>query len=231
MLRLLLVAPALLSLIIALPAPAQTGNPAFAPSGTPAAKPGVPAPDQLDASDRIVIHQLAIGNAAEIELGKLAQQKAHNQPVKSFADTMIRDHDAAGKRLADLAQAAQLPLPSGFDDEHQALREHLGKLTGAAFDVAYIQAQAQDHQKTLQLLEYEIGSGQDQALREFAANTLPKIREHLQMAQAIALTVTPQAPQEARAPASPAAPPATPPGVGPSAAPQTPPVPQPSGSR
>jgi putative membrane protein len=225
----LLTATSLLLLAVILPTAAQTGNPAFTPPGTPAAKPGVPAPHQLNTTDRTVIHQLAIGNAAEIELGKLAQQKAHNQQVKGFAQAMVRDHDAAGKRLADLAKAAGLPLPSGFDDEHRALREHLGKLTGAAFDVAYIQAQVQDHQKTLQLLEHEIGSGQDQALRDFAANTLPKIHEHLQMAQNLALTVTPQAPQAATAPTSPTAPPATTPGTGPSAAPQTPPAQKPSG--
>jgi putative membrane protein len=227
----LLTATSLLSVAIVLPAIAQTGNPAFTPSGTPASKPGVPAPHQLNATDRTVIHQLAIGNAAEIELGKLAQQKAQGQPVKSFAETMVRDHDAAAKRLADLAEAAGLPLPSGLDDEHRAVREHLDKLTGTAFDVAYIQAQVQDHQKTLHLLEHEIGSGQDQTLREFAAETLPKIHQHLQMAQDLALTVTPQAPQAATAPISPTAPPATTPAVGPSAAPQTPPAQKPSGGR
>src|SRR4051794_38658989 len=148
-----------------------------------------------------------------------------------FAETMVRDHEAAGKRLGDLAEAAGLPLPSGLDDEHRAMREHLGKLTGTAFEVAYIQGQIQDHQKTLHLLEHEIGSGQDQALREFAAETLPKIRQHLQMAQDIALTVMPQAPQAAIPPISPTAPPATTPAVGPSAAPQTPPAQKPSGGR
>jgi len=227
----LLTAALLLSLAIALPATAQTGNPAFTPSGTPASKPGVPAPHQLNATDRTVIHQLAIGNAAEIELGKLGQQKAQGQSVKGFAETMVRDHEATGKHLADLAEAAGLPLPSGLDDEHRAMREHLDKLTGTAFDVAYTQGQIQDHQKTLHLLEHEIGSGQDQALREFAANTLPKIRQHLQMVQDLAVTVTSQTPQVATAPTSPTAPPATTPAVGPSAAPQTPPAQKPSGGR
>lgn len=228
----LLTATSLLSLAIVLPAIAQTGNPAFTPSGTSAAKPGVPAAHQLNTADRTVIHQLAIGNAAEIEVGKLAEQKTQDQSVKSFAGVMVRDHEDGAKRLAKLVEAAGLPLPSGLDDEHRAMREHLGKLTGTAFDIAYMQGQLQDHQRTLQLLEYEIGSGQDQALREFAADALPKIRQHLQMAQNLALTVTPQAPQAAIAPTSPSAPPATAaPDVGPSAAPQTPPAHKPSGGR
>jgi putative membrane protein len=181
--RLLTATTSLICLSMALPAAAQTGNPAFTPSGTPAATPGVPAPNQLNATDRTFIHQLAIGNTAEIELGELAQHKAHAKPVKDFAQAMVRDHDSAGKRLAELAKAAGLPLPNGLDSEHKAVRERLGKLNGAAFDAAYIQAQVQDHQKTVTLLTHQIGSGQDQASRSFAAEMLPKILEHLQMAQ------------------------------------------------
>jgi putative membrane protein len=207
---------------------AQTGNPAFTPSGTPSAKPGVQAPHQLNASDRTVVQQLAIGNEAEIELGKLAAQKAQGQPVKKFAQTMVDDHDAAGRSVADMVKAAGLALPSGLDSEHLELREHLGKLNGAAFDAAYVQAQVQDHQKTLLLLEYEIGSGQDQALRDFAAQTLPTIRMHLQMAQELAQGTVPPA---ATAPASPTSPPAHAPAIGPSAAPQTPPAKRPATAR
>jgi putative membrane protein len=104
---------------------AQTGNPAFTPSGTPSAKPGVPAPHQLNASDRTVIQQLVIGNEAEIEFGKLAAQKAYGEPVKKFAQTMVHDHDATERSVADMAKTAGLTLPSGLDSEHLALHEHL----------------------------------------------------------------------------------------------------------
>src|SRR3954451_23867687 len=133
-------------LALSFPAVAQTTNPAFTPSGTPSQRPGVPAPHQLNASDRTFMHQLAIGNMAEIELGKLAQQKASGEAIKNFAQTMVNDHQEAGSRIADLAKASDLQLPNELDDEHRALREHLEKLSGAAFDVAYAQAQLQDHQ-------------------------------------------------------------------------------------
>ena len=212
----------LATLALSVPAAAQTANPAFTPSGTPSQKPGVPAPHNPNTSDRTFVQQLAIGNAAEIEFGKLAQQKTSGEPIKNFAQTMVNDHQEAGRRLADLANAAGLQLPSGLDDEHRALREHLEQVSGTAFDVAYAQAQLQDHQRTLQLLEYEIGSGQDEALRRFAAESLPQIRKHLEMAQNIALTATPRSPQSASPQASPTAPPATTPGMTPGTAPQTP---------
>src|SRR3954447_4896244 len=201
------------ALALSVPAAAQTANPAFTPSGTPSQKPGVPAPHQLNTSDRTFVHQLAIGNAAEIELSKLAQQKASGEPIKNFAQIMVNDHQKAGSRIADLANAAGLQLPSGIDDEHRALRERLEKLSGAEFDAAYAQAQLQDHQKTSLLLAYEIGNGQDQTLRDFAAESLPQIRKHLEMAQNIALTATSRSPQLASPSVNPATPPATTPGM------------------
>ncbi|MBV9829909.1 MAG: DUF4142 domain-containing protein [Alphaproteobacteria bacterium] len=230
MLSRLFASGSLVMLTLALPAAAQTGNPAFTPSGTPAAKPGVPAPHALNPTDRVVLQQLAIGSAAEIDLAKLAAQKGHGGPVKDFAQIMVHDHDAASQRVANLIKASGIPMPSGLDSEHQGLRDHLGRLNGAAFDIAYAQAQVADHQKTLQLLEHEIGSGQDADLRAFAAESLPMIRRHLQMAQALALRATPYAPQAA-APPSPTAPPATTPATGPSATPQTPPATKPIGNR
>jgi putative membrane protein len=47
-----------------------------------------------------------------------------------------------------------------------------------------------DHQKTAQLLEYEIGSGQDVELKSFASATLPVVLEHLRGAQEIQAELT-----------------------------------------
>lgn len=61
---------------------------------------------------------------------------------------------------------------------------------GAAYDTAYIKAQIVDHQKTAQLLIWEIGSGEDAELQRFAADTLPKVLHHLERAKAIHAEIT-----------------------------------------
>jgi putative membrane protein len=63
-------------------------------------------------------------------------------------------------------------------------------MSGAAFDRAYIAGQVADHQKTAQLLEYEIGSGQDVELKTFASEILPIVLEHLQIAKDIQAQLT-----------------------------------------
>lgn len=202
-------------LIWAAAASAQTGNPIGMPAGTTMKAPGVPAPYQANTADRVFANQLAIGGLAEVNLGKLAEQRGHDQAVKHFAKHMVSDHEAANNRLMAVVKGDGFALPRELDADHRAVGERLGKLNGADFDVAYMAAQLEDHQKTVQLLEYEIGSGEDQNLKNFAAETLPVVWKHLQMARAIVEKTTPMAP------AASAAPPGTP-GVTPAIGPQTP---------
>ncbi|HKU08751.1 MAG TPA: DUF4142 domain-containing protein, partial [Bradyrhizobium sp.] len=64
----------------------------------------------------------------------------------------------------------------------------------------YIRGQIIDHQQTAQLLEYEIGSGQDEQLKSFASQVLPIVMQHLEMAQSIDARLTGTAAPEAAMP-------------------------------
>ena len=120
---------------------------------------------------------------AEVDFGKLAEQKAQSREVKGFARRMADDHGKANAQLADLAKQANIPLPNELDPDHKAMRADLEKLSGAEFDKAYMRGQVVDHQKTVLLLQWEIAFGQDGDLQRFASRTLPTVLEHLQMAQ------------------------------------------------
>ena len=169
---------------------AAPGNPASTPAGTPHAAPGTPAPDQLNNSDRLFSQSLAAGGLAEVEAGKLASRASGNAMVRQFGERMIQDHSQANEQLTNLAMATKMPLPSGPDTEHRAIQQHLEQLHGAAFDVAYADLQLQDHGRTVQLLEYEIGSGQNPRLKSFASETLPIVLDHLAMAQQLHAKLT-----------------------------------------
>jgi len=178
------------AILLAGPVGAQTGNPAGNLPGTPQIAPGVPAPHQPNQQDRLFVDQASIGGMAEVELGKLVERKSQNTAVKDFARRMIQDHTKANNQLVSLAKQADTPLGSSLDDEHQGVRATLEKLDGHQFDLAYIDGQVQDHQKTAQLLEWEIGSGQDMSLKRFASETLPTVLHHLQMAQDLRAQLT-----------------------------------------
>jgi putative membrane protein len=184
------------ALVCAVPAAGQIGNPAGVTPGSEQTAPGVPAPHETNVQDRLFARLAAAGGKAEVEIGQLARQKASSEAVKDFAGMMIQDHTKANDKLANLAQKADIPLPAGLDPDHQALRAKLEKLSGAEFDVNYILAQIEDHQKTAQLLEWEIGSGQNAPLQQFAAEVLPTVLGHLRRAQIVAAELTGQTPPE-----------------------------------
>lgn len=70
-----------------------------------------------------------------------------------------------------------------LDPEHQAVRARLEKASGKDFDVAYLGSMIQDHQRTANLLQWEITSGQSESLKKYAADTLPDVMEHLEIAK------------------------------------------------
>lgn len=201
--RFLMVASAS-AILIASPVAAQTGspgtgNPAGMTPGTQAA-PGVPAPRETNPSDRTFVQQATLGGMAEVELGKLAAQRGHSDHVKQFGQRMVKDHGEANDRLSRLAKEAGIAQPDALDPSHKDMQDRLSKMSGAAFDDAYIRGQVSDHQMTAQLFEYEIASGQDEALKRFATETLPIILEHLEMAKDIQAQIAGQALQASAAP-------------------------------
>ncbi|MFP5406278.1 MAG: DUF4142 domain-containing protein [Gammaproteobacteria bacterium] len=178
-------AASLILLGIAPPVGAQPGSSGFVSPDTETTPKGTPRPNQANTSDRLFVQLAAIGGMSEVQLGKLAQQNGASDPIQAFGKQMVQDHGKANDTLAKAAKAADIPLPDALDPTRQAIRDRLEKLKGAEFDLAYLAAQLSAHQLTAQLLEYEIGSGQDQGLKNFATATLPIVLEHLDRAQKI----------------------------------------------
>jgi putative membrane protein len=164
---------------------AQIGNPAFMAPDTQFDRPGVPAPNQPNTTDKIFAQLVSEGGMAEVELGRLVVDKAQTSAVGDFARMMIDDHSMANDKLAATARRAGVPLMEELSPEHQGKRAQLETLDGSAFELEYMRSQVVDHQKTTQLLIWEIGSGQDANLQQFAKETLPTVLEHLKMARAI----------------------------------------------
>ena len=160
-----------------------TGNPGGAAPETPGLDSGTPAVDYPNTQDKLFVRQAAIGGQAEVDLGKLAQSKGRSDAVKEFARRMVTDHGKSNDRLMQVAKAEKVQLPKDPDPDQKAARAELEKAAGADFDAAYLRLQIHDHQKTAQLLEWEIGSGQSDPMKKYAADTLPTVLEHLQMAQ------------------------------------------------
>jgi putative membrane protein len=161
----------------------QAGNPGGLSPDTPGIETASPAPDHSNTQDKLFVRQAAIGNQAEVDLGQLAHKKAASQPVRDFAQHMIDDHSRSGDQLRKSGRGVNANIPKELDPEHQAVRAKLEKASGRDFDTAYIGSMIQDHQRTANLLQWEISNGQSEPLKKYAADTLPGVMEHLEMAK------------------------------------------------
>jgi putative membrane protein len=130
--------------------------------------------------------QAAVIGRAEVELGQLAMQKTQDQTVREYARRMVKDHQAAAAQLEKIAGQEHLELPQALDAEHQALKEKLSDLQGPAFDREYAKAMAKGHDKAVALFDAASQAPQmTPQLKEFAAATLPTLREHKEMARSL----------------------------------------------
>lgn len=163
---------------------AQTfGNPAGLSPDTPGMEAAKPAPDHGNVQDRLFVRQATLGGYAEVEFGKLAAQKGASDAVQSFARRMVEDHSKSNDQLARAGRGLNPNTPRELDAEHHTIRGQLDGLSGKDFDVRYLTSQIQDHQKTVNLLLWQMSYGQNEALKKYATDTLPVVMEHLEMAQ------------------------------------------------
>jgi putative membrane protein len=144
------------------------------------------------AADTTFVKKAARGGLAEVELGQLAEQKGATEDVKNFGQRMVTDHTKANDQLKELAEKEHIELPKGLDAKDRATKEHLEKLSGEQFDHAYMSDMVKDHRADVAEFERESKSAKDPAVKEFAEQTLPTLREHLKAAEKIAPTQTAQ---------------------------------------
>jgi putative membrane protein len=128
----------------------------------------------------------AEGGIAEIQSGRLAQDKGNSPRVKNFGAMMIKDHSAANETLQALAKSKNIALPTDSSVAQMASKAMLQVLSGALFDQSYVKGQVSAHRQTIALPKKEIVSGQDPDARAFASATLPGVRSHLDAIKTIA---------------------------------------------
>jgi len=133
--------------------------------------------------DQSFVMEAAKGGMAEVELGKLAADKASNPDVKKFGQRMVDDHSKANDELKAIAGRKNITLPAGPDAKQKAMYDRLAKLSGAAFDRAYMQAMVTDHVTDVAAFKREAQTGKDPDIKDFATKTLPTLEDHLKMAR------------------------------------------------
>lgn len=137
-----------------------------------------------DADD--FVEDASAKGVAEVEAGKLAEEKGTAADVKSFAKMMVTDHTAANDKLASIASQKKLKVSDHAQLMDKAKAMILELRSAKSFDQAYANNQVKAHEATIKLFEEQASSGEDADLKAFATATLPKLKAHLAEAQKLA---------------------------------------------
>jgi putative membrane protein len=192
------------------PAPIEATSPAPAPgtraSSEPAARPPiatwgigrapVPSPTSMESSaavnDEQIAAVLAAANAEEVEEGRLVAKKTKDARVRRFADQIAMDHDAADAKLRSLdakdgLTAREGPLSDDVKEGAERVMISLRSGPAADFDKAYIDAQVEQHQNLLRLIDRFIPQTKNVDLKSYLSERRAAAAEHLRRAQEIGL--------------------------------------------
>lgn len=144
---------------------------------------------KLSSADQKALKDMAQADIDEVEGGKLALSKSQNSDVKAFAQQMVDDHGQALTKVQAVAQQKGVTLPTEPDAKHKAMAAKLEKMSGDAFDKAYMQnAGTKDHKMVLSKLQGDAKKIKDADVKAVADAHIPVVEQHLKSAEQMATT-------------------------------------------
>jgi putative membrane protein len=152
--------------------------------------------------DRTFIEHMLDASQAEIDLGKLASQRASNAEVKRFASMMVADHSKSGAALDAIATRQGIPALAQREEKHREIKDRLSKLNGAEFDREYMAAMVDGHEDVYDMLRSRVDVGNfgdnkgvvtpekehdpvDGDVNQWAAGSIAVVKHHLDEAKQI----------------------------------------------
>lgn len=146
-------------------------------------------------TDAQIAHIAYTAGQIDITAAKQAIAKAKNKDVVAFAQGMLRDHEAVNKQALDLVK--KLNVTPEDNDTSRALSKQaadkqteLGKLSGAAYDKAYIANEVAFHKAVNGALEtLLIPQAANAELKSLLQTGLKLFQGHQQHAEHVASAV------------------------------------------
>jgi putative membrane protein len=132
------------------------------------------------------VRQAAMSDMFEIQSSQLAEQKASDQPTKTFAQKMVTDHTKTSSEVKAMVSGGKLKgveLPTDMASSQKSMLDKLKGLNGNDFTKQYHSDQVSAHKDAVSLFERYGKGGDNDDLKAWANKTLPDLQGHLKMAQ------------------------------------------------
>jgi len=136
-------------------------------------------------NDTVFVQKAASACMAEVQLGKIAEQRGVNAAVKKYGERIASDHAKGNESLTKAAQSAGIEAPQKMDEHCQAEVDKFKNYKGTDFDRDFIKDAVTDHEKVIALLTQATKEAKNPAIKEWATQALPVLQAHLEIAKKI----------------------------------------------
>jgi len=148
-------------------------------------------PKPASSGDAMALAALAAADQHEVSVAKQALAKGVSGSVRDFANRMVSDH---GKNLTDTRRVARenkvslasTPDIRAMEAQGRSEEQALGKLSGAAYSTAYVDAMVKGHTEVLDKLDSKLipGASDPEVVAHLKA-TREAVSMHLVAAKAL----------------------------------------------
>lgn len=135
--------------------------------------------EMLRSADIAFAMNAAQDGVAAARMAMLAAERASSAEVKAFGQQVVDDCTKANDDLKSVVEKKGMRLPSDMKARQYATYATLKKLSGPAFDRAYLKARGKNDQEGVKAFQREANRGKDEDMKGFASRTLPVLETHL----------------------------------------------------
>lgn len=149
------------------------------------------AQNKITLSDPQIASVAVTANQIDVDYGKIALKKSHNDAVRKFAQTMITDHTGVIAQAVALAKQLHVtpednPVTQQLLQEATQTKKDLNSSKGQKFDQAYVNNEVAYHQAVISAVnQVLIPQAKNQQLKDLLLKVAPVLQEHLRHAQAL----------------------------------------------
>jgi putative membrane protein len=148
---------------------------------------GAPSDTAQEMKDKIFLRKVTEDGLAQVQMGKLASERASSQDVKDFGQKMVDEHAKLNDSMAAIADSIGMRLPKNLNKSDQAQYQKLSTLSGDAFDKEYLACMVRDHHENMREFRVESQTTTDPDLKAAVEKGEKIVREHLILASKLAV--------------------------------------------
>jgi putative membrane protein len=136
-------------------------------------------------ADNQFVREVAADNLLEARLAQLAESKGQSSAVKQLAARIAADHNRLQDEWLAVASGNGQPVKPGIGKNHKAKLDQLQKLSGRAFDRAYVTMVVRNHKDYVDYFEKEGRSAHSTQVRDLVNRDLPTLRSDFNQAKQV----------------------------------------------